>query len=133
MSPRDIEFRQLCERRKPRVVWNTETRCFLSKSDNESLISDLFHCPVWPVEFTRVAAPPTSKGRSKDTDVRLSLHGVSYMDLSSLLYPGTTRVFGAYPVIAFSESDLSDRTDHRNICSVLEIVYPKPQGTSEIK
>ena len=130
-SPQDIEFRQHCERSKPRVVWNAETRCFLSESETKTMMRSLPQCSIWPVEMTRVLSAATSKGRSKEDDVQLSMHGVAYVDLASLLYPGVTRVFGAYPVVGFSETDLSNRTDHRNPRSILDIVHPKANTAGE--
>ena len=132
-STREIEFRRHCERSKPRVVWNSETRCFLCKSENDALRCNLFSTPVWPMEITRVTTSPSSRGKSKDPDVRMSIHGVAYMDLSSLVYPGNTQVFGAYPVVAFSESDISERTNCKYICSILESIFPKPFGNGETK
>ena len=130
-SPQDIEFRQHCERSKPRVVWNAETRCYLSSSETETLMRSLSHCSVWPVEVTRVLSAATGKGRSKEDDVQLSMHGVAYMDLASLLYPGATRIFGAYPVVRFSETDQKIRTDGRNAHSILDVVHHKPNTVGE--
>ena len=131
-SPKDIEFRRHCEQSKPHVVWNKETRCFLSVSETETLICDLSKCPIWPVEMTRVASSPVSKGKFKDNEVRLSQHGVAYMNLSSLLYPGATRVFGAYPVVCFSEMEQRIRTECRDLNSILDIVHPKHNGMDQI-
>ena len=130
-SPQDIEFRQHCERSKPRVVWNAETRCYLSASETETLMRSLSHCSVWPVEVTRVLSAATGKGKSKEDDVQLSMHGVVYMDLASLLYPGATRIFGAYPVVRFSETDQKIRTDGRNTHSILDVVHHKPNTGGE--
>ena len=129
-SQRDVEFRQHCERSKPRVVWNAETRCYLSALETETLMRSLSRCSIWPVEMTRVLSAATGKGKSKD-ETQLSVHGVAYMDLASLLYPGATRVFGAYPVVGFSETDQSNRTGHRNIRSILDVIYPKPNAAGE--
>ena len=90
----------------------------------------LSRCSIWPVEMTRVVSAQAGKGKSKE-DIQMSMHGVAYMDLASLLYPGATRVFGAYPVIGFSETDQSNRTDRRSIRSILDIVHPKPNATGE--
>ena len=125
-SQQDIEFRQHCEHSKPQVVWNRETRCFLSTSETETLVCDLASCSTWPVETTRVTSPIGTKGKYKDTDVRLSQHGVAYMDLSSFLYPNTTQVFGAYPVIRFSEMEQRIRTECRHTNSILDLIHPKP-------
>ena len=125
-SPEHIEFRQQCERFKPQVVWNRETRCFLSVSEVEALICDLASCSIWPVEITRVASSLVTKAKSKESDSRLSLHGVAYMDLSNFLHPNTTRVAGAYPVICFSEMEQRIRTECRHSNSILDIVHPKP-------
>ena len=130
-SPRDIEFRHHCERSKPRVIWNAETRCFLSSSETETLMRSLSRCSIWPVELTRVISAQTGKGRTKEDDIQMSMHGVAYMDLASLLYPGATRVFGAYPVVKFSEADQSNRTDHRNPRSILDLVHPKHNTAGE--
>ena len=45
----------------------------------------------------------------------LSHHGVAYLDLSPLLYPGTCTVSGAFAVYAYNDADV--KTKVNNICN----------------
>ena len=50
--------------------------------------------------------PQTGKGKGREEETLLSHHGVAYLDLSPLLYPGTSHVAGAFSVHPFSEADV---------------------------
>ena len=46
------------------------------------------------------------KGKSKEEEPLQSHHGVVYLDLSPLLYPGTSRMAGAFSLHPFSDTDV---------------------------
>ena len=119
-----VEFRRAAEVGKPRVIWNTERRTFLSPTVTSTFLKHLSQNFYWPVEVARVAIPTGGKGKKSD-DEGLSFHAVSFVDLSSLLYPGVVRVCGAYPLTPFSESSLEEKTQRKHTQSVLESIYPR--------
>uniref|UniRef100_A0A8K9UU64 Cilia and flagella associated protein 70 n=1 Tax=Oncorhynchus mykiss TaxID=8022 RepID=A0A8K9UU64_ONCMY len=75
-SIEDRDFRKEAETNKKRVSWDTERRCFLD-----------------------------AEGAGED-ETQLSFHGVAYVDMAPLLYPGARRVRGAYRLYPFYDSDL---------------------------
>uniref|UniRef100_A0A4W5MX77 Cilia and flagella associated protein 70 n=1 Tax=Hucho hucho TaxID=62062 RepID=A0A4W5MX77_9TELE len=75
-SIEDRDFRNEAEANKKRVSWDTERRCFLD-----------------------------ADGAGED-ETQLSFHGVAYVDMAPLLYPGARRVRGAYRLYPFYDSDL---------------------------
>uniref|UniRef100_A0A673WNV1 Cilia and flagella associated protein 70 n=1 Tax=Salmo trutta TaxID=8032 RepID=A0A673WNV1_SALTR len=75
-SIEDRDFRKEAETNKKRVSWDTERRCFLDVD-----------------------------GAGED-ETQLSFHGVAYVDMAPLLYPGARRVRGAYQLYPFYDSDL---------------------------
>ena len=85
--PEDIEFRRTAECTKPSVAWNTELRAFLTAKATSTFLSSLSACNTWPVEIIRVLNV-VGKGKTKD-EITLSYSGVCYVDMSTLLYPGT--------------------------------------------
>lgn len=86
-SPSDVDFRRTVECTKPGITWNTELRAFLSSKSTASFLRTLSECSYWPVELVRVLSIVGGKGKTKD-EITLSYGGVSFVDLSMLLYPG---------------------------------------------
>ncbi len=86
-NPSDIEIRRLAECTKPSVSWNMELRVLLSSKTTSAFLSSLSLCSLWPVEVIRVLNI-AGKGKLKD-ETTLGYNGISYVDLSTLLYPGT--------------------------------------------
>lgn len=69
----------------------------------------------WPLEVVRtpqVAAAKGGKGKGGDDDAHTSYHGVVYLNLAPLLYPGVKRIRGAYKVHSFTEPDLTEKVGH---------------------
>lgn len=65
----------------------------------------------WPIEIVRTphnAPGKTAKGKEGD-DATISYHGVVYLNLAPLLYPGIKRIKGAFKVLPFMESDLNTK------------------------
>ena len=89
LLPQDVKFRKSAECDKPHVVWNVERRCWLQPEANTSLLQLLSKCPLWPVEVGRWSVPSGGgRGKGKEEEPILSFHGVAYVNLSPLLYPG---------------------------------------------
>uniref|UniRef100_A0A8C7NKL5 Cilia and flagella associated protein 70 n=1 Tax=Oncorhynchus mykiss TaxID=8022 RepID=A0A8C7NKL5_ONCMY len=65
---------------------------------------------LWPVEVMRSPQVGATKGgkagKDKGDETQLSFHGVAYVDMAPLLYPGARRVRGAYRLYPFYDSDL---------------------------
>ena len=112
----DLEFRAEAETGKPRVVWNMERRVLLGEEWLGELKRSLTQSSDLPIELVRTTPPPPQKvGKGKvEEEPTLSYHGVAFMSLSSFLYPGTSRITGAYLVHPYSEAEVSARTQ----CSV---------------
>ncbi|XP_065175351.1 cilia- and flagella-associated protein 70-like [Sycon ciliatum] len=121
-APGDAAFRNRAKRRE-KVAWFSETRRFLPDRSVEAFYTALRTSPVWPVEVMRVQQAPAVtapvKGKrlsaaqedsaSSSGESQLSYHGVAFVDLSPLLYPGCTQVRGCYRVFPHNEADVLDR------------------------
>ena len=57
-------------------------------------------------------------------------HGVAYINLSSLLYPGVTKVFGAYCIDSLNEAELSEKTNDVHNKNIMEVIY---KGTVHVR
>eukprot|EP00794_Sanderia_malayensis_P017853 gene17853-19636_t len=113
-SKEDNEFRSEAENEKSRVTWNSERRCFLSRQAAESLMKSIAKNRVWPVEIARTIVSQGVKGKGKgEEEITTSFHGVAYVDMAPLLYPGVKKIRGAFLVKPFSESEFVDRTGRK--------------------
>lgn len=45
----------------------------------------------------------------------VSFHGVAYVDLAPLLYPGVSKIHGAYMVQPFIETEIMEKFNHKTI------------------
>eukprot|EP00058_Branchiostoma_floridae_P027859 XP_002613350.1 hypothetical protein BRAFLDRAFT_118737 [Branchiostoma floridae] len=108
----DRPFRVESESEKPKVVWNVERRCYLEQGAVTSFQNKIAMSRVWPVEIMRTPIPQASKGKGKDRDddVQVSFHGVAYVDMAPLLYPGVKKIRGAYKIMAFNEHEVFEKT-----------------------
>jgi tetratricopeptide (TPR) repeat protein len=103
-------FRFKAQKELPRVTWHMERRSWLSSSSCKGLIEQLSGSSTVPLEVVRMSVPvATGKGKGKEEDPVPSYHGVAYVDLSALLYPGVSRVRGAYPVHPYDEGEFSTK------------------------
>ncbi|CAH1791968.1 unnamed protein product, partial [Owenia fusiformis] len=109
------EHRSIAEQEKNRVVWNTERRCFLDPQAVKSFQEKIAKNRYWPVEVMRMAVPTAGKGKkgANDDDGHFSFHGVCYINMAPLLYPGVKRIRGAYKVHAFLEHDVAEKTSRK--------------------
>ncbi|KAJ8398771.1 hypothetical protein AAFF_G00419680 [Aldrovandia affinis] len=110
------EFHTEAETDRKRVSWDTERRCFLDPGAVASLTQHIEDCRLWPVEVMRSAQGGIPKGgkagkdKAAEEEALISFHGVAYVDLAPLLYPGAKRIRGAYRLCPFYESDLQAKT-----------------------
>ncbi|CAF0848612.1 unnamed protein product [Didymodactylos carnosus] len=103
-SKDDKEFRTNAEKMKPQVVWNMERRCFFLPNGSQVLRDRITKFPYLPIEVARTTAPTAGKGK-KDEEAGMSYHGVAYVETVPLLYPGTTRLRGAFKIVPYNESE----------------------------
>lgn len=61
--------------------------------------------------------PSATKGKGKqqsnEEDQNISFHGVAYVNLAPLLYPGVKKIQGAYLVKPFVESEMFEKTKRK--------------------
>ncbi|XP_044836703.1 cilia- and flagella-associated protein 70 isoform X2 [Mauremys mutica] len=111
----DREFRIQAESIKKRIVWDLERRCYLDPAAVLSLQKRIAECRYWPVEITRVPVVTSTKGKSSkldkgDDDGQIFFHGVAYVNMVPLLYPGVKRIRGAFRVFAYQDSEVFGKT-----------------------
>ncbi|KAJ3609118.1 hypothetical protein NHX12_023644, partial [Muraenolepis orangiensis] len=116
-NPEDMEFCREAEMTKRRVCWDMVHRCFLGAGGSARLSERIEECRLCPLEIMKAPPPPVVQGgkasnqsensaHGSEPEQEISFHGVAYVDMGPLLYPGATRIRGAYRVHPFSESDL---------------------------
>ncbi|KAM9457661.1 cilia- and flagella-associated protein 70 [Clarias gariepinus] len=122
-----------------RVIWDTARRCFMDAGGASCLSRRIVECRLWPVEIMRCTQFGPSKaagGKQLEDDIQISFHGVAYVDLARLLYPGVRHIRGAYRIHPFSDSDLLSKTK-RNASVVNEsmkalLADARPRPTSSL-
>ncbi|KAK5915695.1 hypothetical protein CesoFtcFv8_001261 [Champsocephalus esox] len=105
----DREFRDESESTKSRVSWDTEMCCFLDAGGSTRLRQKITESRLWPLEITRSLASMTKAAENKtlaEEAQEIPFHGIAYVDMGRLLYPGVSRIRGAYSILPFSEADL---------------------------
>ncbi|KAK5874319.1 hypothetical protein PBY51_019274 [Eleginops maclovinus] len=105
----DREFRNEAETTKDRVSWDTEMPCFLDAGGTTRLRQKITESRLWPVEISRSLAPMTKAAENKmlaEEAPEIPFHGVVFVDLGRLLYPGVSHIRGAYSILPFSEAEL---------------------------
>ncbi|XP_039651680.1 cilia- and flagella-associated protein 70 isoform X1 [Perca fluviatilis] len=105
----DWEFRNEAETTKNRVSWDTEMCCFLDVGGTARLRQKITESRLWPVEIMRPLAPLTKAAETKtqaEENPEIPFHGVAFVDMGRLLYPGVSRIRGAYSIQPFSEAEL---------------------------
>ncbi|XP_052698028.1 cilia- and flagella-associated protein 70-like isoform X9 [Crassostrea angulata] len=120
-SKDDREHRHTAETEKLRVTWNTERRCYLDSLATKSFQDKIAKCRYWPVEVMRLPQPAAAKGKKpglgggkfKDDEGSISYHGVAFVNLAPLLYPGVKRIRGAYKVHAYTDHAMHEKTKRK--------------------
>ncbi|XP_030645563.1 cilia- and flagella-associated protein 70 [Chanos chanos] len=126
-SAEDREFRAEAECNRLRVCWDTERRCFIDAGGAACLAGKIVECRLWPVEIMRSTQAGAAKGgkagkeKPGEDETQISFHGVAYVDMAPLLYPGVKCIRGAYRLYPFYESDLLIKAK-RNISSLRESI-----------
>nr|XP_020861833.1 cilia- and flagella-associated protein 70 isoform X2 [Phascolarctos cinereus] len=113
--PEDKDFRNQAETLKKRIVWDLESRCYLDPSAVANFQKRIADCRFWPVEIIRVPVAPVSKGKSTkvdkgDDDGQVCFHGVAYVNMVPLLYPGVKRIRGAFRVYPYLDGPVYEKT-----------------------
>ncbi|XP_052097650.1 cilia- and flagella-associated protein 70-like isoform X3 [Mytilus californianus] len=118
----DREHRHSAETEKLRVTWNTERRCYMDISAEKSFQDKIAKCRFWPVEVMRLPQPAAAKGKKnnssqafnkQDDEGAISYHGVAFVNLAPLLYPGVKRIRGAYKVHAYTDHAMHEKTKRK--------------------
>uniref|UniRef100_A0A8W8HWM7 Tetratricopeptide repeat protein 18 n=1 Tax=Magallana gigas TaxID=29159 RepID=A0A8W8HWM7_MAGGI len=118
-SKDDREHRHTAETEKLRVSWNTERRCYLDSLATKSFQDKIAKCRYWPVEVMRLPQPAAAKGKKSqnantvDDEGSISYHGVAFVNLAPLLYPGVKRIRGAYKVHAYTDHAMHEKTKRK--------------------
>uniref|UniRef100_G1Q437 Cilia and flagella associated protein 70 n=1 Tax=Myotis lucifugus TaxID=59463 RepID=G1Q437_MYOLU len=113
--PEDREMRIQAECIKKRITWDLESRCYLDPPAVVSFQKRIADCRLWPVEITRVPLVTAPKGKAAkfdkvDDENALSFHGVAYVNMVPLLYPGVKRIRGAFHVYPYLDSTVYEKT-----------------------
>ena len=72
---------------------------------------------MWPVEIIRQPMPSAAKGKGKpqgnEDEQNISFHGVAYVNMAPLLYPGVKKIQGVYLVKPFVDSEVYEKTKRK--------------------
>uniref|UniRef100_UPI00398E9174 cilia- and flagella-associated protein 70 isoform X2 n=1 Tax=Pristiophorus japonicus TaxID=55135 RepID=UPI00398E9174 len=116
----DWAFRTETENEKKRVTWNIERRCFMEPEALLRLQKHIAESMYFAVEIKRVPFAPAVKAGGKSSKIDkteeegpTSFHGVAYVNMAPLLYPGVKRIRGAYPIFPFNEAEIFEKTKRR--------------------
>ncbi|XP_060642269.2 cilia- and flagella-associated protein 70 [Anolis sagrei] len=123
-KPEDRDIRIQGEMVKKRIVWDLERRCYLDPAAVLCFQKRIADCRYWPVEMTRVPVVTSTKGKAGKGDKgggggggagtaeeeAISFHGVAFVNLVPLLYPGVKRIRGAFRVFAYHDSEVFEKT-----------------------
>ncbi|XP_077941972.1 cilia- and flagella-associated protein 70 isoform X3 [Gasterosteus aculeatus] len=101
----DQAFRETVETTKNRVSWDTEMPCFLDAGGTSRLRQKITESRLWPVEIMRLTKAAETKMLAEG-NLEIPFHGVAFVDLGRLLFPGVRRIRGAYSIQTFSEAEL---------------------------
>ncbi|XP_063957993.1 cilia- and flagella-associated protein 70-like isoform X2 [Lytechinus pictus] len=108
-SKEDRDFRMEAENEKNRVYWNCERRAFMDPSAVQSLQTKIAKTRYWPVEIMRMPMPSAAKTKGKEEENPIFFHGVAFINMAPLLYPGVKKIRGAYRVHAFTEQEVMEK------------------------
>ncbi|XP_043568013.1 cilia- and flagella-associated protein 70 isoform X1 [Chiloscyllium plagiosum] len=117
----DWAFRTEAESDKKHITWNIERRCFMEPEALRRLQKYIAESMYIPVEIKRVPLAPPAKAGGKaskiektDEEGPISFHGVAYVNMAPLLYPGVKRIRGAYQILPYNEFDILEKTRRKN-------------------
>ncbi|XP_072032330.1 cilia- and flagella-associated protein 70-like isoform X2 [Amphiura filiformis] len=110
------EFRDMrieAETEKNRVIWNCERRCYMDNSAVQGLQQRIAQTRLWPVEVMRMPMPSAAKPKGKEEENPIFFHGVAYVNLAPLLYPGVKKIHGAYRIHAYNDQEVERKTKRK--------------------
>ncbi|OQV21201.1 putative Cilia- and flagella-associated protein 70 [Hypsibius exemplaris] len=125
-DPNNWIDRHEVERNQPCVAVNTEFRCVLSEDAEKLFRSNAIATRILPFEIfevTHLEAKHAGIKKKGNTDVAsaapdepiMTRHGAAFVNLKPLLYPGATRISGAYFIKSFESSQFIERTKHASL------------------
>ncbi|KAM4744333.1 LOW QUALITY PROTEIN: cilia- and flagella-associated protein 70-like [Anableps anableps] len=106
----DRSFRNEAEITKNRVSWDTEVQCFLDAGGASRLQHKITESRLWPVEIMRTSVP---LAKLSEDNPEIPFHGMAFVDIGRLLYPGVSHIRGAYTVQPFQETELLNKAKRR--------------------
>ncbi|XP_077375017.1 cilia- and flagella-associated protein 70 isoform X2 [Festucalex cinctus] len=123
----DREFRNEAETMLNRVSWDIEMPCFLDAGGVTRLRQKITESRFWPLEIMKSTianekSGAASKGQT-DEDPHIPSHGVAFIDMGRLLYPGVNHIRGAYSIQPYSSTLLLKKT-RRNVSLLKEQLKP---------
>ncbi|XP_049573294.1 cilia- and flagella-associated protein 70 isoform X2 [Syngnathus scovelli] len=129
-GPEDLEFRNEAETLLNRVSWDIEMPCFLDAEGVTRLRQKITESRFFPLEIMKSTIAHEKSGASKQTedDPHIPCHGVAFIDMGRLLYPGVTHIRGAYTIQPYSSALLLSKS-RRNVSLLKEQL--KPGGGKE--
>ncbi|KAL6113566.1 cfap70 [Pungitius sinensis] len=101
----DQAFRKTTEITKNRVSWDTEMPCFLDAGGTSRLRQKITESRLWPLEIMRLTKAAETKMLAEG-NLEIPFHGVAFVDMGRLLFPGVRCIRGAYSIHNFSEAEL---------------------------
>ncbi|CAH8615170.1 unnamed protein product [Dicrocoelium dendriticum] len=84
-------------------------KVLLSSKSIHNLRKEIANRQFLPIEIIKTKRSGSVVG-NKDREMSCEHHGVAYVNLIPLLYPGTTKVSGAYRVVPFNEEECVAKT-----------------------
>ncbi|XP_029431998.1 cilia- and flagella-associated protein 70 isoform X2 [Rhinatrema bivittatum] len=128
----DKKMRIEAETMKKRVAWDIERRCYLDPFAVICLQKRIGECRYWPVEIMRQALVPgvkakPGKGDKGDDENPVSFHGVAYVNMVSLLYPGVKSLRGAFRLLPYHDSEVFEKTKYQ-MSLLRELMRQAKQG-----
>ncbi|XP_038139787.1 cilia- and flagella-associated protein 70 isoform X2 [Cyprinodon tularosa] len=109
-SSEEQSFRNEAEITKTRVSWDTEIRCFLDAGGTSRLQQKILESRPWTVEIMRSSVPLEELG---EDNPQIPFHGLAFVDVGRLLYPGVSLIHGAFSVQPFFETELLNKTKRK--------------------
>uniref|UniRef100_A0A5F8GC58 Cilia and flagella associated protein 70 n=1 Tax=Monodelphis domestica TaxID=13616 RepID=A0A5F8GC58_MONDO len=112
--PEDKEFRNQAETFKKRIVWDLESRSYLDPVAVVNFQKRIADCRFFPVEIARVPVAPVAKTKTKadkgEEEAQFNFHGVAYVNMVPLLYPGVKRIRGGFRVLPYLDGPVYEKT-----------------------
>nr|XP_061830833.1 cilia- and flagella-associated protein 70-like [Nerophis lumbriciformis] len=129
---KDREFRNEAETLLNRVTWDIEMTCFMDASGANRLRQKITESRFWPLEIMKSGAsndkPGAASRMTTEEEPQIPSHGVAFIDLGRLLYPGISRIRGAYKIQPYSTTLLLNKA--RKGVSLLKD-FSKPGGSKD--